>query len=83
MIDYEKSNNRTTLVGINMYENSIFPKSWTFEIQVLKLVVGQQIINNFKLNGQLSLDEMKIQYARREGSINFVLAWCEKLRVMD
>ena len=43
-----------------MGESSKFPKSWTFEIQVLKLVVCLQIINIFKLNGQLSFDELKI-----------------------
>ena len=35
-------------------------ESSTFEIQVLKLAVFLQINNNFKLNSQLSLDEMKI-----------------------
>ena len=43
-----------------MGESSTFSKSRTFEIQILKLVVCLQIINNFKLNGQLSLDELKI-----------------------
>ena len=38
---------------IYMGERSDFPKSWTFEIQILKLIVSLQIISNFKLNGQL------------------------------
>ena len=42
-----------------MGESSNFPKSRTFEVQILKLVC-LQIIDNFKLNGQLFLDEMKI-----------------------
>ena len=45
-----------------MGESFKFPKSWSFEIQVLKLVVCQQIINNFKLNGQMSLDRLKINH---------------------
>ena len=41
-----------------MGESSKFLKSWTFEIQILKLVVCLQILKN--LNGQLSQDELKI-----------------------
>ena len=42
---------------MNMGESPNFPKSGTSEIQIFKC---QQISNNFKVNGQLSLDELKI-----------------------
>ena len=33
---------------IDMGESSKFQKSWTFEIQILKLALWLQIVNNFK-----------------------------------
>ena len=38
-----------------MGESSNFPKTWTFEIQVLKLVVRLQIVNNFKVKWSIVL----------------------------
>ena len=44
-----------------MGESSKFPKSWMFEIQILKLAVCLQSVNNFhSLNGQLPKYEVKI-----------------------
>ena len=47
-------------LSLHMGESSIFTKSWTFELQILKHVVCLKIIINFMLNGQLSIDELKI-----------------------
>ena len=41
---------------INMGESSKLTKSWTFEIQNSKQAICIQNNNNFKLNGQLSLN---------------------------
>ena len=43
-----------------MGESSKFPKSWTLENQNFKLNVCLQNIKNSKFNGQIPLDELKI-----------------------
>ena len=47
-------------IGLYMGESSKFPKSWTFESQILKLAVCLQISTISCLNGQLSLDKLKL-----------------------
>ena len=63
-----------------MGESSNFPKSWTFEIQTLKLVVGLQIINNFKFNGQLSLDELILN---QRSFLFDLFVWFDSLRPIN
>ena len=50
---------RTTAKTCTLVKVQIFQNPELFEIQILKFVVCLQIINNFKLNSQLSLDELK------------------------
>ena len=44
----------------DMGESSKFPKSWTLENQNLKRAVCLQNIKNSKFNGQILLDELKL-----------------------
>ena len=64
-----------TIKTFSMGESSKFPKPWTFEIQVLKLVVCQRIINNIKLNGQMPIDRLKINQRSYYG-LNSALWGC-------
>ena len=50
----------STEYHVLMGESSKFPKSRTLENQNLKLAVCLQNIKNFKLNGQLPLDKLKL-----------------------
>ena len=63
---------RSRLICINMGESSKFQKSWTFEIQILKLAVCLQSVYNFKFKWSI------VQRGTEKKSEKLLKSWIQE-----